>query len=128
MSTYSEDIKRRIGSALAKARASGRNTWFIGESPDTGVKYYKVTASKGNDSYSVSVHPTKRILAQGFNYCQSATGRGDVENLIGCTCPAGVEFHVPCKHAAKVYLRLAREAEDALVQDNRMMAQVHHEH
>jgi hypothetical protein len=101
---YSDITLRRIQKACKTAEQSttGR-AWRLGRNPRTGDETYRVRSSSDPD---VAYYPTVRATPDRGGFCYSQ-GLEPV-NYIRCTCEAFIAHQQPCKHAARVHLRLEK--------------------
>lgn len=104
-----DPLVRRIEKARQKASKSGRRTWYVGQSPVTEIRYYMVLSFDGDESYTVTVHKEDRGFGHRYALRLEALPEGWPNPKISCSCPAYTDFQMPCKHAAKVQMRLERE-------------------
>ena len=99
---YSDHIRTRIANARNSARRSARRAWLVGTHPPTGSVLYLVISSTDGKHYYPKVHDN----GTWGGYCYSV-GAQPIK-WIRCTCEAA-ERLIPCRHAARVQLRLERE-------------------
>lgn len=106
---YSDDTKQRINSALARAQASTRRAHLLGYNSRFMCHVYQVYSSKpGRPPYTVRAYALGVTPISAFAYVEPF-------NRILCECQA-MRADQPCWHAAKVALRLQREARRTKVQ------------
>lgn len=101
---YTEDTQKRIGKAIDKARQSTRRAHLLGHNSRFDCDVYSVYSSQSDRvTYTLKVyaHPTPNAYAYLPPY-----------GYILCDCQAG-GGGAPCYHAAKVALRIQREAKRA---------------
>lgn len=103
---YSCETEGRLANALARASQMKHRAHWIGHNPRTGADVYEVWSNTHADvQYFCYASP---VPAEGFVYT-----RGTPHYWITCTCDSWGTYQQPCCHAAKVALRLQREARRA---------------
>lgn len=100
---YADYTLNRIVQARLKAEKDGKRVWSLGVNPRTGDKSYMVLSSSPEAKpYYLAVRSTGE--RGGFCY----TLGNDPVCYIRCTCISFTEHKNPCKHGARVSLRLER--------------------
>lgn len=108
---YPEHIAKRIFNARLRALEMGnRRAWWVGHNDRTGADVYAVYSSdQEGHAYYITVYRTPNF--GGYVYALPGIDGPTIRWML-CECPAGDAgtYGLPCWHAAKVQLRLEREA------------------
>lgn len=100
---YSERTMKRVRAARERAQDTKRIPWYLGTSPHTGARQYEVYSFTDNTPYYPAVHDEQHF--GGFVYALPEDDDAPIV-YIDCTCAAFLDGTNPCKHAARVQLKL----------------------
>ena len=102
---YPMELRMKIVRARDAALTSNHNAWYSGTSSVDGARTYEVFSSTSKEIGSYFVQVRNRYTLGSFCY---ALEEGGPLWWITCQCKAA-SYDQPCRHGARVQLRLERE-------------------